>query len=235
MRQEHHHYHADLQALDDRCLNPSQAADLNSIINRSRRQVLKGGLALAAIGLFGTSLLGCQRSSAPVASPLLGFSGVAAQTAADFDRVLVAEGYRAQPFFSWGDAVLDSAPVWLRRLPDWQAQLLQAGDNHDGMHFFPFAQALNEHGLLVINHEYINPTLHTDGFAIPTADGPPPAPRRAGAQGAGRLTGSVLEIRRSADGQWQRVAGSRYHRRISAMTPMAISGAARRSTHAHRQ
>lgn len=113
MRQEHHHYHADLQALDDRCLNPSQAADLNSIIHRSRRQVLKGGLALAAIGLFGTSLLGCQRSSAPVASPLLGFSGVAAQTAADFDRVLVAEGYRAQPFFSWGDAVLDSAPVWL--------------------------------------------------------------------------------------------------------------------------
>src|SRR5690554_8035022 len=80
MRQEHHHYHADLQALDDRCLNPSQAADLNSIIHRSRRQVLKGGLALAAIGLFGTSLLGCQRSSAPVARPLLGFSGVAARS-----------------------------------------------------------------------------------------------------------------------------------------------------------
>src|SRR5699024_5710764 len=166
MRQKHQHYHADLAAVDDRRLNPSQAADLDTIINRSRRQVIKGGLALAAIGLFGGGLLGCQRHpGAPTAAPLMGFTGVAAQTSPTFDQVVVADGYTAQPFFSWGDAVLDNAPAWLDDASqDWQVQLLQAGDNHDGMHFFPFEEAPNEHGLLVINHEYINPTLHTDGF-----------------------------------------------------------------------
>lgn len=227
MRQKHEHFHADLQAVDDRCLNPSPAADLDSIINRSRRQVLKGGLALAAVGLFGGSLPGCQRSGAPAATgSLLGFSAVAAQTATDFDRVLVADGYRAQPFFSWGDAVLDGAPAWLEDASqDWRAQLLQAGDNHDGMHFFPFESAASEHGLLVINHEYINPSLHTDGFRhTDLADGrrQRPADQVRKEQAAHGV--SVLEIRRDADGQWQRVAGSRYHRRISAMTPMAISG-----------
>lgn len=229
MRQQHQHYHDDLQAVDDRILNPSQAADLDSIINRSRRQVLKGGLALAAFGLFGGSLAACQRVPAGATAatgPLLGFTGVAAQTGADFDRVLVAPGYRAEAFFSWGDAVLDNAPTWLDDASqNWQAQLLQAGDNHDGMHFFPFAEAPNEHGLLVINHEYINPTLHTDGFSYTDlADGRRQRPldqvrKEQAAHGV-----SVLEIRRHAGGQWQRVAGSLYHRRISAMTPMAISG-----------
>src|SRR5690554_5633794 len=227
MRQDHQHYHTDLAAVDDRRLNPSQAADLDTIINRSRRQVLKGGLALAAIGLFGGGLLGCQRSpGTPGSAPLLGFTGVAAQTAADFDQVLVAEGYSARPFFSWGDAVLDNAPAWLDDASqDWQAQLLQAGDNHDGMHFFPFEDAPNEHGLLVINHEYINPTLHPDGLTFThLADGRRQRPvdqvrKEQAAHGV-----SVLEIRRDAEGQWQRVAGSRLHRRISAMTPMAIGG-----------
>ncbi|WP_193075030.1 PhoX family protein [Pseudomonas sp. FME51] len=227
MRQEHLHYHDDLQAVDDRKLNPSQAADLDSIINRSRRQVLKGGLALAAIGLFGGGLLGCQRNpGTPGATPLLGFTGVAAQTAADFDQVLVAEGYSARPFFSWGDAVMDNAPDWLDDASqDWQTQLLQAGDNHDGMHFFPFEDAPNAHGLLVINHEYINPTLHSNGFSYTDLeDGRRQRPLAQVRKEQAAHGVSVLEIRRDADGQWQRVSGSRYHRRISAMTPMAVSG-----------
>ncbi|MEH6388938.1 PhoX family protein [Pseudomonas profundi] len=227
MRQGHQHYHADLQAVDDRRLNPSEAADLHTIISRSRRQVLKGGLALAAFGLFGGSLLGCQRSAGvQLAGPLLGFTGVAAQTSPAFDQILVAEGYSARPFFSWGDAVLDAAPEWLDDASqDWQAQLLQAGDNHDGMHFFPFEDAPNEHGLLVINHEYINPTLHTDGLTFTQLDDgrrQRPVDQVRKEQAAHGV--SVLEIHRAADGQWQRVPGSRLHRRISAMTPMAISG-----------
>ncbi|WP_150305572.1 PhoX family protein [Pseudomonas saliphila] len=227
MRQGHQHYHADLQAVDDRRLNPSEAADLDSIISRSRRQVLKGGLALAAFGLFGGSLLGCQRSpTAPYASNLLGFTGVAAQTSPTFDQILVAEGYSARPFFSWGDAVLDGAPEWLDDASqDWQSQLLQAGDNHDGMHFFPFEEAPNEHGLLVINHEYINPTLHTHGLTVTELDNGRrlrPVEQVRKEQAAHGV--SVLEIHRDAEGNWQRVPGSRLHRRICAMTPMAISG-----------
>lgn len=229
MRQEFQHYHADLQAVDDRRRNPSQAADLASLISRSRRQVLKGGLALAAFGLFGAGLAGCQRTASGTPSParpLLGFTGVAAQTGADFDRVLVAAGYRAEPFLRWGDAVLDNAPAWQEDASqDWQAQLLQAGDNHDGMHFFPFDDAPNSHGLLVINHEYINPTLHTEGFSYTDlADGRRQRPLAQVRKEQAAHGVSVLEIRREADGQWKRVSGSRYHRRISAMTPMLLSG-----------
>lgn len=165
MTHEHQHYHAALQALDDRSINPSAAADLDSVVSRSRRQVLKGGLAMAALGLFGGSLAACRGGAEPVlASPLMGFAGVPAQTSATFDDLIVPDGYTASPFFRWGDAVLDDAPAWLEDASqDWQAQLLQAGDNHDGMHFFPFDDAPNDHGLLVVNHEYINPTLHPDG------------------------------------------------------------------------
>src|SRR5690606_30602043 len=154
---------------------------------------------------------------APAAAPLMGFTGVAAQTATDFDQVLVADGYTARPFFSWGDAVLDNAPAWLDDASqDWQAQLLQAGDNHDGMDFCPIAEARNHHGLLVINHEYITHTLHAGGLTFtPLHDGRRQRPldqvrKEQAAQGV-----SVLEVRKDAEGQWPRVSGSRYQRRIS--------------------
>lgn len=232
MKHEHQRYHSDLQALDDHRINPSQAADLDTVISRSRRQVLKGGLLMAAYGLFGGAvaggaLVGCQRSEeSQILSSLLGFTGVPAQTSTTFDEIIVPDGYIARPFFSWGDAVLDNAPPWREDASqDWQAQLLQAGDNHDGMHFFPFDDAPNEHGLLVINHEYINPTLHAEGLIFHEGvDGQRQRPMNQVRKEQAAHGVSVLEIRRDAAGHWQRVSGSRYHRRISAMTAMNISG-----------
>src|SRR5690606_34456321 len=93
------------------------------------------------------------------------------------------------------------------------------------MHFFPFDDAPNSHGLLVINHEYINPTLHSNGFSYTDlADGRRQRPLAQVRKEQAAHGVSVLEIRREADGQWRRVAGSRYHRRITAMTPMLLSG-----------
>lgn len=225
MNQDHTDYHARLQTMDDHSVNPSQAESLSSLVNRSRRNVLKGGLALAALGLFGGSLAACQRAAATPASALLGFSGVAAQTASDFDRVIVAPGYTARPFFSWGDGVLPGAPQWQADASDdWQAQLQQAGDNHDGMHYFPLPDAPNDHGLLVINHEYINPTLHTAGltwFEGPDGSRQRPLDEVRKEQAAHGL--SIIEVSRDDKGAWQRVTG-RYNRRISALTPMVIGG-----------
>lgn len=133
---------------------------------------------------------------------------------------MVAEGYSALPFFSWGDPVLPGAPAWNPDASDnWQAQLQQAGDNHDGMHFFPCVDNPNSHGLLVINHEYVNATLHPQGFS--RIDGKRPLDEVRKEQAAHGL--SIIEIRRQG-GVWQRVMDSRYNRRISALTPMAISG-----------
>ena len=157
---EHSRFHASLEAHDDIAINPSSNPPLADLINPARRNVLKGGLTLAALGFFGGGLAACAKATA---SPLLGFKGVPVQLDPQFDRVLVAEGYRAVPFFSWGDPVEVGAPAWNPDASDdWQAQLKQAGDNHDGMNFFPFAGE-TDRGLLVMNHEYVNPPLHPSG------------------------------------------------------------------------
>ena len=99
---DHSHFHERLEAHDDIAINPSSNPPLADLINPARRNVLKGGLTLAALGFFGGGLAACAKATA---SPLLGFKGVPVQLDPQFDRVLVAEGYRAVPFFSWGDPV----------------------------------------------------------------------------------------------------------------------------------
>lgn len=211
-------------------MSPSPFVDNPSLsqILASRRDLLKGGIGLSLLGLFG-GVAGCVNEPRPASTnSLLGFKSVAPQTDPRFDRVVVAEGYRARPFFSWGDPVLSGAPAWRPDASDdWQAQLQQAGDNHDGMHFFPFPDDPNRHGLLVINHEYVNATLHPNGFT--RQDGKRPLDEVRKEQAAHGV--SVIEIRQDASGHWQRVGESRYNRRISALTPMAIRGPLAGSEH----
>jgi secreted PhoX family phosphatase len=218
MPQDFQQFHAHLAAHDDQSVNPSGNPSLDQLVDRGRRNLLKGGLGLAALSLFGGVFGSRELRAAPA---LFGFEGVPVQTAADFDRVVVPPGYTARPFFSWGDAVLAEAPAWHPDASDdWQAQLKQAGDNHDGMHFFPFPDAPDSHGLLVVNHEYVNPTLHPHGMTY--VDGKRPLAEVRKEQAAHGV--SVIEVQKDAAGHWQRVLPSRYNRRISALTPLAIGG-----------
>ena len=217
MNQDHQQFHASLEAHDDIAINLSANAPLASLLNPARRNLLKGGLSLAALGFFSGGIGACSRASA---SPLLGFKSVAVQVYAQFDRVLVAEGYRAVPFFSWGDPVEAGAPQWNPDASDdWQAQLKQAGDNHDGMEFFPF-EGESQRGLLVMNHEYVNPPLHPSGIIDQSKPRPLAEVRKE--QAAHGV--SVIEVKQGSDGQWQRVMDSPYNRRISMLTAMRIAG-----------
>ena len=219
MTQNFSDFHAALAALDDRPINPSGQYTLSEVVNRSRRGLLKGGLGLAGVAFLSGGLAACSAVSAR--SKLLGFESVPVQLDPAFDSVQVPPGYRAQVFFSWGDPVEEDAPQWQPDASDdWRAQLLQAGDNHDGMHFFPFPDAPTEHGLLAINHEYVNPPLHPQGMS--EKDGRRPLAEVRKEQAAHGV--SIIEVRKDAAGQWQRVHPSRYNRRISALTPMAVSG-----------
>ncbi|MGB3623702.1 MAG: PhoX family phosphatase [Ketobacter sp.] len=216
-------FHQAMDAVDDITINPAVNPDLNQVIDSGRRDFLKGGLAYGLMGLSGailnTPLGGCSGSIRR--GPLLGFAAIDVQTAPDFDQVIVADGYQAEPFFSWGDAVLAGAPEWQADASDdWRDQLMQAGDNHDGMHYFPFHDQPSAHGLLVINHEYINPTLHPDGFKWQDRKRVPAQVKKE--QAAHGL--SIIEIKKDQHGQWRRVPDSPYNRRIHAMTPMQISG-----------
>ena len=212
-------FHANLSALDDQAINPSANVSLEQLVDRSRRNLLKGGMGLAALGFLGGSLGACR--SAVQSESLIGFKGIPTQLDPAFDSVQVAPGYSARTFFSWGDAVMADAPEWNPdATDDWQAQLKQAGDNHDGMHFFPFPENPDSHGLLVMNHEYVNPPLHPNGMTF--TDGKRPLDEVRKEQAAHGV--SVIEVKKDAQGQWQRVMPSRYNRRISGMTPMAVSG-----------
>ncbi|WP_312572413.1 PhoX family protein [Stutzerimonas balearica] len=219
MKQDFKDFHAALAALDDDSINPSHNPSLGQLADRGRRNLLKGGLGLTAIAFLGGGLAACR--SATGRESLLGFEGIPPKLDPAFDGVEVAPGYNARVFFSWGDAVLADAPQWQPDASDdWQAQLKQAGDNHDGMHFFPFPDDPNGHGLLAINHEYVNPPLHPDGMQV--VDGKRPLDEVRKEQAAHGV--SIIEVKKDAEGRWQRVMPSAYNRRLTAMTPMAVSG-----------
>jgi secreted PhoX family phosphatase len=220
--------------IDDIPINPSANPWVSDLLT-NRRSLLKGGLGLALSGFLGGHLSGCEThekhsSFFPLKkfSPKIGFTSVAMQDAKDFDQVIVAEGYTARAFFSWGDEVISGAVPWKADASNtWQEQQLQAGQNHDGMAYFPFADAPNDHGLLVINHEYTNPTLHPNG-PTETRDAQGiihrPADEVLKEQAAHGV--SVIEIKRDQQGVWQRVKNSSFNRRLTANTPMEITGPA---------
>ena len=64
MSQEHSHFHERLEAHDDIAINPSSNPPLADLINPARRNVLKGGLTLAALGFFGGGLAACAGAAA---------------------------------------------------------------------------------------------------------------------------------------------------------------------------
>ena len=74
---EHSQFHARLEAHDDITINPSANPPLAELLNPSRRNVLKGGLTLAALGFFAGGISACGKASAsplftpPATSPLL--------------------------------------------------------------------------------------------------------------------------------------------------------------------
>jgi secreted PhoX family phosphatase len=226
--------------IDDIPVNPTNNPWLTEVI-ASRRNLLKGGLGLALGGFLGGNLSGCAKETekkSPLSalkntSPTIGFTSVPLQHAQDFDRVLVADGYSARAFFSWGDEVVAGAVPWKADASNsWQEQQLQAGQNHDGMAYFPFANTPNDHGLLVINHEYSNPTLHPDG---PTetrdAQGIIHRPEHEVLKEQAAHGVSVIEIKRDQQGEWQRVKNSPLNRRLTANTPMGFTGPATGSEH----
>lgn len=192
--------------------NRAPNPDLHEVDN-TRRHVFKcTGAAIAM--LMGSHAWG---ASASQGKPL-GFTGVPVSGA---DRVTVPLEYEAQVLYRWGDAVGAVAGVPAFKTDGsntWEEQALQAGMHHDGMEFFPIDRN-PRHGLLAINHEYTDDgLLHADGMLSWSAD---KVRKSQAAHGV-----SIIEIL-ERQGQWRVMPKSRYARRMTASTPMALSGPAR--------
>jgi len=209
---------------------------------------------LASLG--GVSLSGLVRGveAAPVPAGR-GFAGIGfesippsvivAPATSIADEVRVPPGYKVEVLAAWGDPIMPKAPDWLEDASqDASAQAMQFGMHVDGSHFFPYPQSgrgrgLNPvRGLLCVNHEYTHEEiLHGDlgleyveanpGKGINTALGKPGSvltvPKIRKSQAAHGV--SVVEVRKNA-GRWQVARNSPFARRITANTPMRISGPA---------
>ncbi|MFM7295194.1 MAG: PhoX family protein [Burkholderiales bacterium] len=189
---------------------------LDSLIAKaiSRRQFLQATSALAASGL----VAGCATSSnATTASHAFTFKSVAPSVA---DRVVVAEGYSAMPFFLHGDPVSDG-PGWKFNASNSSDEAMQQGGQmHDGMWFFPLPVGSNksDHGLLVMNHEYPRAAQ-----LFPDADKDMSAEKVRKMHATVGV--SVLEVKLE-NGSWKIVRPSNYARRIHGLTPARLGGPA---------
>lgn len=188
----------------------------------TRRSVLRAGL-VAGLG----AMLGGPASSVSKAARKVGGS----PTGLDFEPLVPSKGtgvrvprnYTAQTLLRWGDPISPGVdpnldPARLSALD----QAKSFGYNCDFVGFLPlpFGSTQSDHGLLCVNHEYINPELM---FPISKVD----QVTRAQVDVCMEAMGfSVVEVRR-AGGVWAHVPDGKLNRRYTATSPMLVTGPAR--------
>ncbi|TVP45116.1 MAG: PhoX family phosphatase [Halomonas sp.] len=214
---------------DEPLSNPSNNAYFGDILEKrlSRRGMLKGSLATVIAGLMATKfpLNSAFAAQGGVSSPSIGFAPIAVSAA---DSVTVPDGYRVQNFIPWGTPIGGDMPAFaLGASGDDQGN--QVGSHHDGMHFFPLEGSSTE-GLLVLNHEYVEPrfmhaaasglSLDRNGFPQ-HEDGSRDADQVIKEMNAHGVT--IVRVRQGESGEWE-VVQDALNRRITAQTAMRISG-----------
>jgi secreted PhoX family phosphatase len=201
----------------------------------SRRGFLIGGLAALATGLFGPGF--GPRAALAQSTASSGLLGFAAVPVSKMDEVVVPAGYRVQVLAPWGTPITGTLPAWRPGANSGAEQAMQVGMHHDGMHFFPIDGSSTE-GLLVMNHEYIEPRfLHAAKWAGQAIDGETvlfdAKGQRADDEVLKEISAhgiSVIRIGRGADGTWA-IVPDPMNRRITGLTEMEISGPARGASH----
>lgn len=224
------------EALEDVGRNGSGNPTIGDIINLrySRRGFLSGSLGVTAIAA----------TVGPLALLATGEAGGAEASAFSFDEAKagvdemhhLAAGYEGDILLRWGDKVFADSPEFDPMNQTPAAQARQFGYNNDYVGFVPL-DGSSERGLLVVNHEYttaelMHPEWATIETVIETKDGIEKEVRKVqfGAYtpeliGIEMMAhgGTVIEVART-NGTWAPVLDSPYNRRITAETPMSLSG-----------
>jgi secreted PhoX family phosphatase len=196
---------------DGEAVNPSTEPTIREVI--SRRMVLKGMAAGGAFGLFGCSGAGIlsEGSAAP------GFTEVPRSTG---EGIQVPTGYHAQVLLRQGEPIKSGAPDYNPRTQTGADQERQFGTDPDFIAFMPLPKGSrnSDRGLLGVNHENHRRALC---FA-----GNPKSLTREQCQVQMAAQGfSIVELARGGN-QWLVLQDSSFNRRITANTPMRISGPA---------
>ncbi len=201
--------------------NRSSNPSIHELCGPERRVLLRGGLGLSLAALL-APVAGCAATGgSAAASPTIGFKAIPALR---LDRLTVPDGYVTQVLAPWGEPIGAAGAAMPAFRFDAgntaEEQALQMGMHHDGIHYY--ALDGSRRGLLCLNQEYVDDALlHPDAQATWTPE------KVKKSQAAHGIT--VIEIERksgSAGDAWTLVRPSRYARRITANTPMAIGGPA---------
>lgn len=203
----------------------------------SRRDVLrfsaKGTMVLAGAGMLGACdqvksltkdfLPQKKEKKEPVAESSLTFREI---KKTNFKKHVCAQGYRADAILRWGD------PLWrddgqfdpAKLTPEYQAR--RFGYNNDFTAYFPlpWGSQNSEHGLLCVNHEYTNLRLMFPGV-IPEQEVETVTEIQARTEQES-LGISVVEVAKF-EGKWRTVRSGMLNRRVTATTPIRISGPAK--------
>ena len=211
--------------------------------NPSRRGLLKGAAMTAAltfVGSAGTAKPAAAQSAAAGAAARPASLGFKAVTKSLADVVSLPDGYSAKVLLRLGDPIAANVPAYKNDGTDSAASFaFRAGDHHDAIEYFGLgangrpAPTSSTRALLVQNHEAITPMfLHANGVTT-TGSGvaqsrtvPDEVLREYFAHGV-----SIVEIARDGNGQWSYRQDSPFNRRIHALTEMAITGPAARTSY----
>ncbi len=219
--------------------NDSGNASLHDVIDEqklSRRTFLQYSFGITAATVFGGTLfdgLIDYAYAGPEPAGGIGFSAVPPNLylAATDDAVTVPAGYTARVLIGWGDS-LTNAPHWNPSGPMTEAvQLHTFGAHIDGMHLFPFPVAGasgqgNVRGLLVTNHEYVDPPLCSNISPASAYSTATLTPEMVRAQQAAHGI-SVVEVwKKGKGGSWEVKRPSAFNRRITGNSICKLSGSA---------
>lgn len=206
---------------DDIGVNASTELSIGELIERrlNRRDALRGLAGLGAAAAFSGSAAHAQTGG----PSSLTFKELAHTL--DTDQH-VSDGYGVQVLIRWGDPVVSGAPAFDPAKLTAAAQEKQFGYNNDylGLHPLPAGSRSGDRFLMAVNHEYLNSELMFAGLG----DGRSAALKASKEQvdvEMAAVGGAVIEIARDSTG-WKVVPDSKYARRITATTPMEISGPA---------
>ena len=188
--------------------------EFNRLADRliSRRAFLGTSAAFGTSALvMGSSLLAPAKAEA---ASRIGFSPVAANS---LDTITVPEGYNWHVVCSWGDELWSNSIAFDHATRGNAAsQALSVGDNTDGMSLFTH----NGRNILVANNEYTN-------RSIIYGNRESKLPENADDVGKGKAAhGVTVSEIAFVDGKWSIVKDSPYNRRITADSPMEITGPA---------
>ncbi len=212
--------HQSFDAFDEANDPRPETTGFDAVVDRamSRRRFLGGSIAFGASAfVMGSTALTpvSTRAAAHAAPSRLGFGAVAANT---HDTVTVPDGYSWHIVTRWGDPIFPGAAAFDPATRGTGASQERAfGDNNDGMSLFSHQGRT----ILAVNNEYTNRSIMYGNRDSGLPENADDVRKGKAAHGV-----SIVEVA-ERDGFWGVVKDSPFNRRITADTPMEITGPAR--------